>query len=175
MKNDWVLQVQSDLDDCGIDLNEDEISLMKRDSFKKLVCEKIYLLSAKYLTGLKERHSKSEHLKYSQEMQLYLRNEALNIEGKRLLFKLRNRIIDVKTNFKQKYNNNLECRLCSAPEESQSHLVQCSEIISDNEVKDALEGYQYTDIFSTNLKIQEHLVNTWKKIIKIRNLKLKRI
>ena len=108
-------------------------------------------------------------------MQLYLQSESLNIEGKKLLFKLRNRLIDVKTNFKKKYNNNLECRLCSAPEESQSHLVQCSEIICDNEVKEALDGFQYSDIFSPNATIQEHLVNTWKKIIKIRNLKLKQI
>ena len=175
VKNDWVLQVQSDLNECGIDMTENEISRMKRISFKKLVCEKINLLSAQYLTGLKQRHSKSEHLKYSQEMQPYLRNESLNIEGKKLLFKLRNRLIDVKTNFKQKYNNNLECRLCSAPEESQSHLVQCSEITCDNEVKEALEGYQYSDIFSSNSEVQGHLVTTWKKIIKIRNIKLKQI
>ena len=64
MKNDWVLQVQSDLSECGIDLTENEISRMKRISYKKLICKKINLLSAQYLTGLKKRHSKSEHLKY---------------------------------------------------------------------------------------------------------------
>ena len=62
-------------------------------------------------------------------MQPYLRNKSLNIEGKKVLFKLRNRLIDVKTNFK-KYNNNLECCLCNAheSEESQAHLVKNSEI-----------------------------------------------
>ena len=79
VKNDWVLQVQSDLSECGIDLTENEISRMKRISYKKLICKKINLLSAQYLTGL------NEHLKYSQEMQPYPRNESLNIEGKRLI------------------------------------------------------------------------------------------
>jgi hypothetical protein len=41
VKNDWVLQVQTDLKECGIDLTESEISKMKRISFEKLVCEKI--------------------------------------------------------------------------------------------------------------------------------------
>ena len=175
VKNDWILQVQTDLKECGINLAESEISKLKRISFKKLVCEKINLLSAQYLTGLREHHSKSEHLIYSKEMQPYLRNELLNIEGKKLLFRIRNRLIDVKTNFKRKYNNNLECRLCNAAEESQAHLVQCSEIICDNELKTALEGYDYSDIFSSNLQVQTHLVTTWKKILKLRKNKLKQI
>jgi hypothetical protein len=85
------------------------------------------------------------------------------------------RLIDVKTNFRRKYNNNLECRLCNAPEESQAHLVECSEIISNNDVKISLEGYAYSDVFSSNLQVQVHLVNTWKKIMKIRKNKLKQI
>ena len=40
VKNDWVLQVQSDLEECGIFLTENEIAKMKRISYKKLVTEK---------------------------------------------------------------------------------------------------------------------------------------
>ena len=53
VKNDWVLQVQSDLEECGIFLTENEIAKMKRISYKKLVTEKINLLSAQYLCSLK--------------------------------------------------------------------------------------------------------------------------
>jgi hypothetical protein len=175
VKNDWVLQVQSDLEECGIFLTENEIAKMKRITYTKLVTDKIHLLSAKYLCSLKERHSKSVYLQYSKEMQPYLRNESLSIESKKLMFRIKNRLIDVKTNFKGKYKDNLKCCLCDNPEESQPHLVECSEIVSDDEVKDALEGFSYNDIFTKNLQVQTHLLNTWKRIMKIRNIKLKQL
>ena len=62
VKNDWVLQVQSDLDECDVQLNDCEIATMKRSSFTKLINEKINLLSAQYLIGLREKHSKSDNL-----------------------------------------------------------------------------------------------------------------
>ena len=77
VKNDWVLQVQSDLDECDVQLNDCEIATMKRSSFTKLINEKINLLSAQYLIGLREKHSKSDNLKYSAEMQSYLCNECV--------------------------------------------------------------------------------------------------
>ena len=175
VKNDWVLQVQSDLEECGIFLKDNEIAKMKRISFKKLVTDKINLLSAKYLCSLKERHSKSVYLQYSKEMQPYLRNESLSIELKKLMFRIKNRLIDVKTNFKGKYKDNLKCRLCDNPEESQPHLVECSEIVSNDEVKNALEGFSYNDIFTTNLQVQTHLLSAWIRIMKIRNIKLKQL
>ena len=174
-KNDWILQVKSDLDECGIFLTDNEIAMMKRISFKKLVKDKINLLSAQYLCSLKERHSKSSNLQYSKEMEPYLRNELLSIESKKLMFRIKNRLIDVKTNFKGKYKNNLKCCLCENPEESQPHLVECSEIVSNEEIKKALEDFSYNDIFSTNLQVQTYLVNTWKLIMKIRNIKLKQL
>ena len=52
VKNDWVLQVHLDLEECEINLTELEISKMKRLAFKKLVNEKIQNLAAKYLISL---------------------------------------------------------------------------------------------------------------------------
>ena len=153
VKNDWFLQIKSDLDECEIDLSESEISKMKKYSFNKLVKDKVNQIAAKYLIGLKERHSKSEYLKYSTSMQPYLRNENLSIQGKRLMFKIQNRLSDVKTNFKKKYSNNLKCRLCSCPEESQAHLIECNELMDDKEVKTAIEGFAYEDLFSTDFYI----------------------
>ena len=67
VRNDWVCQIQSDLETCGIDQTEEELSKMKKGSFKKLVDEKIQLVSATYLINLKDKHSKSEQLKYISE------------------------------------------------------------------------------------------------------------
>ena len=175
VKNDWVLQVQSDLDECDIQLNESEIAKMKICSFAKLINEKINQISAQYLIGLREKQSKSDNLKYSTEMQSYLCNEKVSIQGKKLMFRLKNRLLDVKCNFKKKYNNRLECRLCSATEESQSHLMECKVILEDNDVKKAIGSSTYNDTFSTNLEIQTKLIKTWQAIMKVRKLKLKNI
>ena len=172
VKHDWAQQVKHDLEECGIDLTDEEISNMKRISFKKLVTKQIKLLAARYLTSLKLQHSKSEHLIYSEDMQPYLRNESLKIEEKKLMFKIRNRLIDVKSNFKKKYQNNLICRLCEMAEESQSHLVNCTVILGDSSIKSALEQYTYNDIFSANLETQAHMINTFRKIMKFRTFLL---
>ena len=107
VKNDWVLQIRSDLEECKINLSEYEISKMSKYSFKKLIKENIRIIAANYLISLKQKHSKSENLNYSKEMQVYLRNESLKIKDKKLLFRLRNRLVDVKTNFRNKYINGM--------------------------------------------------------------------
>ena len=174
VKKDWFLQVKSDLEECQIDMSECEIASMTKYSFSKLVNEKINLIAAQYLIGLKDRHSKSLHLKYSTEMQPYLRNENLTIQNKKLMFKIKNRLIDVKINFKKKYNNNLECRLCSLPEESQAHLMKCSKIIEDEEVKTAIGNFSYEDLFSSNLETQTQLIKAWQKLMNVRKIKIKK-
>ena len=78
---------------------------------------------------------------YSKDMQPYLRNESLKIEENISMFKIRNRLIDVKSNFKKKYKNNLICHLCEMAKESQSHLVNCTVIPSDSSIKSAVEQY----------------------------------
>ena len=72
-------------------------------------------------------------------MQVYLRNESLKIEDKKLLFRLRNRLVDVKTNFRNKYINDMQCRLCKVSEESQIHLTQCNVILGDSHAKEAVK------------------------------------
>ena len=107
---------------------------MKKTTFKKLVTEKIQQLNAKYLISLQQQHSKSENLKYSTDIQPYLKSESLKIEEKKLMFKLRNRLVDVKANFRKKYKDDMLCRLCRMDEESQPHLVNCVVILNDNHI-----------------------------------------
>jgi hypothetical protein len=126
VKNDWIHQIQNDLEICGIEESEDGISKMKKSTFKKLVDEKVQQISASYLISLKNKHSKSEHLRYSSSMQPYLKNDELSIEEKKLIFRLNNRLIDVKVNYKKKYKDELEYRLCGYPEESQKFCLMTS-------------------------------------------------
>ena len=101
-------------------------------------------------------------------MKSYSESESLKIDDKRLMFKIRNRLIDAKANYRGKYKDDLSCRLCKAAEESQPHLFTCVVITSDIMIRDALKGFNYTDIFSDNIKIQTHMIDIWQKILKFR-------
>ena len=89
------------------------------------------------------------------------------------MFRLRNRLIDVKTNYRNKYNNDVQCHLCKVREESQIHLIQCEIILSDSDVKESIGNISYNDMFSTNPSTQKLVVNTWQKVLKLREIILK--
>ena len=129
-KNDWVQQLQSDLDECGITLPEARIKCMKKDAFKSLVKKQIRSLTMQYLVTLRSKHSKSEHLLIENGLKEYLKNSEITLEEKKLLFAMKTRTVNVKTNFRNSYSN-LTCRLCAKPgeEESEFHLMRCEKII----------------------------------------------
>ena len=63
-------------------------------------------------------------------MNASLENEYLKIEDKKLMFRIRTSLIDVKADFRTKFKDDLTCHLCNANayEESQPHLFSCVEI-----------------------------------------------
>ena len=67
VKNDWSEQVKDDLKKTDLDhLTFDDIKTMKRDTFKKLVREKIRSLALKNLLIEKEKLSKIKNLQYTE-------------------------------------------------------------------------------------------------------------
>ena len=83
-KNDWVQQLQSDLEECGITLPEARIKSMKKDAFKSLVKKQIRTLTMQYLVTLRSKHSKSEHLLIENGLKEYLNNSEITLEEKKL-------------------------------------------------------------------------------------------
>ena len=171
VKNDWICQIKEDLLICEIELSENEIKDMKKCTFKKLIDEKVQNLSFSFLISLKSMHSKSKNLTISDCMQPYLKNSNLSIEEKKLMFRLKNRLIDVKANYKKKYNDCIKCRLCDGPEESQEHLTLCPEMLSDFTIREAFQNYKYSDIFSNHEPTQTYMIKIWKLIMNVWKLK----
>ena len=88
--------------------------------------------------------------------QNYLTSDKLSTKDKKLLFSLRTRSIDVKTNYRNKYQFDMHCRLCKSAneEESEIHLLRC-EKITENIAHDInLSTAKYENIFSENIKEQ---------------------
>ena len=79
---------------------------------------------------------------------------------------------ETKCNYKQKYGNNLNCSLCETnTEETEAHLLNCVEIVSEPYMSEQLNGLEYMDIF-LDLSSQIRACRIWKKIYQIRNWKI---
>ena len=105
-------------------------------------------------------------------MKHYLRSNKLSTEEKRLLFSMRCRVNETKCNYRSKYENNMNCSICSSnTEESELHLLKCEAIVSEPEVKDQISEITYSDIFS-DVERQIKAVKLWTKIFRIRKWKI---
>ena len=99
-------------------------------------------------------------------------NENLSINEKKVLFSLRTRMIDVKTNYKNKYLFNMQCRLCDEKneEESENHLINCNKIMQHypGSTVDLLNA-KYENIFSQNIEEQIQVTKIYNLIFKTRS------
>ena len=175
-KKDWVTTVLIDLDELNIKLSFEEIKLMKKSSFQALVKTSINDYAFKNLEKLKLSHSKVEKVRHrTLQMRTYLSPNQIKAtkEEKQLIFKLRCRVTDLKTNMKGIYENT-ECPLCKIEgcEDSQEHILQnCS--ILENITKEKSDKLNYKKLyendseslieiarkFNTRMKIRETLIN----------------
>ena len=169
VKNDWIIQLLDDLSQCDISLSESEIRNMKKEKFKRIVNEKIRILSNEYLTNLQKSHEKSRKIYISDNMKQYLSSEDLTLEEKRMLFLVRNRMCDVKSNYRTHFKNNMRCRLCDTCEESELHLLACYEVLDDS-IRNMAESLSINDFLSSFSK-QKNAIKMFNQILKIRNMK----
>ena len=90
-------------------------------------------------------HSKVKNIKYETlEMSDYLKPSIYQVckEEAQLIFKIRCRVTNVKTNQRGKYDD-LKCRICKEEEESQEHLIICKDLKTNTEI----ENVKYEQIF----------------------------
>ena len=169
-KNDLILQIQEDIKLLDIDLSEEEIKSLKKHKFKKLLKKKLYEKSFEFLFNLKnkENRSKSKQLS-SYNLQNYLQTDLLTTRQKKLLFSLRTRSVDVKTNYKSMYKFNIRCRLCQKDEDSEKHYLKCEIVLRNIEPSIDLTTASYDNIFSSNIEDQVNITKIYDQIFKIRS------
>ena len=68
-KNDFILQVRSDMKFLNLTFSDEEISYMSKQSFRSVIDKKVKIESIRYLSGLRKQHSKSRYLSLSDDMQ----------------------------------------------------------------------------------------------------------
>ena len=123
-----------------------------------------------FLNELKVTHSKVRDIEYDKlETQTYLTSPLFSNEDVNTLFSLRSRLVDCKSNFKNRYKeNDILCPLCRLEEDSQQHMLACREITSRIQSKKISSSkIVYEDIFKDHMK-QKGATVLFKEILEIR-------
>ena len=136
---EWAVMMKREKEKYGVSLTDEEISNLSKQQFKQNVNEKVHQFAFSYLLSLGQTHSKSHNIINSLkskklETQTYLLTSLLTTSQRQLLFSLRTKSYDVKSNYKKKYEHNMTCRSCNLPGsfEDERHLTQCPTINIDN-------------------------------------------
>ena len=108
-RGDWASTCTQDLKELDISYSLEEIKLMTKDKFNRILKEKVKESALKYL--LKQRGKKGKEIEYTTlEMAEYLQpfGNNLTVTEKRNLYSIRNRMVDIPSNFpKEKQNSNV--------------------------------------------------------------------
>ena len=102
-------------------------------------------------------------------MQKYFTSNLFSDNEVQILNKARSRNLNVKSNFKTQYENNLSCQFKYCSEiEDQPHLFKFKPLIEKLIKKYNINEVKYQDIFS-NIKKQKKVTEVLAALIKIRN------
>ena len=127
-----------------------------------MIKEKVRRNAFQYLLKIKESHSKTSSLVYSELcLQEYLKPSSfISIKEKSFIFSARCRMVEVRCNFKTG-KTDLSCRKCQKEPESQQHILGCPELIKKP------SDMEYMDLFGKNL---DNLMAVGKQLRKCFNL-----
>ena len=151
------------------------MSKISKAVFKKKVKHGAKIETINYLIGLKNKHSKLENISVSGELsaQEYFSDTRLNPTEVKLLFKLRTRMFNCKNNFKNRWQEDIWCKLCRIFVDCQSHLMQCPILVACVPELRQNSTIKYEDIF-LSVDYQVRAIKLLAKVIDCRELLLNR-
>ena len=165
---DWVRLVEADKLELGITLTDCEIQGVSQNMFKNFVAKKVKANHLKDLSSLKQKHSKAKFLNCTVLKQAdYLADARFSTKEKQLLFKLRSKTLDVKHNFGGPKTNPW-CTSCGLFVETQSHLLQCPELVKNLSYIEGRTSTLNENFVYGSLKQQEMIVKIYSDILDVR-------
>ena len=166
--NDWGETVNRDLNEIDMKLEISEIEAMPKATFTAKVKEMVDKVALRNLNKEKQKHSKVSHIHHSKiEMEGYLKpnQSAISVQEANFLFTLRTRMLDIKGNYKGKYNDVI-CPCCKLEEDYQQHLLSCNYLNTDGAVVGSLP--EYSDLFDKSVTKQVNLARLLKQLFQKR-------
>ena len=141
---------------------------MSRGKFENLIKKKIRTHATQHLKNIGLTHSKSiciANQKFGKKS--YLTDRRMSKEDIQLLFKLRTRMLDCKTNFEGQFREDMSCRACKVVSsvEDEDHILSCVVLkLDSNEVK-------FSDVYGS-MEQQYKATQVFKKILRKRKVYL---
>lgn len=139
---------KQDFNFIGVEMDEYYIKRTPKEEYKNIILKLIKNAAYAYFMKLKETHKKLDNVEYKElKMQTYLGSKLLNNKEKKLLYLLRSRCYEVKSNFKKMHKNDTQCRFGCLTQEDQNHaLLECQPLIRKLKQNTVIE---YSSIFSS--------------------------
>ena len=165
-KDDWTTQVVKDMRDINLNISMECMKVMSKEVFSKNLKIAMSKAALKFLTVEKQKRSKVRDLAHDDlEMQNYLTPNGLSLKHAKLLFQLRSRMLDVRKNFENKYDD-LMCPLCKEKADTQQHVLECSVLLQNTNLITS-STVVYSDIFEINVQklktVTQLFENLWTK------------
>ena len=168
-KNDWCLTVREDLAYFNINLSFEDIKIMSKDSFSKLVKAKTKETAFKELMATKYQHSKMQHLSYKElKMQSYLCSKVYPDVAK-AIFRYRTSTSNCKANFPSMFRQtnpdgvqDMNCPECLIHDDTQLHLLDHAEIPQNTSTQEIYMKL-FSDSASDNLEVASLLESVMKR------------
>ena len=165
-KGDWFTIMQNERSKYELEMSDSDISGISEYKFRKIIQEKISKQAISYLVGLASKHLKSTEIAAEGfGKKEYFNDRRFSKEDVQLLFALRTKMTDYKSNFSNQYGNDLICRMCKDLNsvEDEDHILLCKTLNT--------EQYEviYTDVYG-NIDKQYRVTQIYKKVFRKRNL-----
>ena len=140
---------------------------MSRGKFETILKKKIKVYVAQHLKSIGLNHSKSIEIASQKfEKKGYFSDRRLSKDDIQLLFKLRTKMLDCKTNFEGQFDD-MSCRTCNIQQsvENEDHVLYCTALNSD------AHGVKFGDVYGNPDK-QYKAIQVFKKILHRRKVYL---
>ena len=122
--NNWWNCVEKLLIKYGIEVSEENIKNMSKESFKEKIKKAVLKVAFEELKIECKGKEKTKHLTYQEfTTQSYL--TALYPNLSRIIFKCRSQTLNIKAHMRYKYQEDQCCRWCGISDESLQHVVNC--------------------------------------------------
>ena len=168
---DFSLLVIDDLKDIGMNITENQISLLSKRKFKLIVKNKVRDAAFKYLQEMKKKHSKMQLINYKTfKLQDYLCSPVFNNESRELLFRLRTRTINgIRSDFKGIYSDT-RCPVGCGQVDSIPHILSCTVLGRLHKSTNiSLCNMKFEDLFSEDVQKQKSITEMFRQLFEIRN------
>ena len=165
LKGDWILLVQKDFEEIGLDFDEEQIIRETKCEFKTRIKRSLRAHMFSELKDEQTQHSKISNICYQNfKMQEYLRTHKMNNHEVSLLFSLRSRSAKMfRANFP--FYSDQNCQFCETEEDTQEHILKCEVIYPTNTRNSSIE---YGDIFSEDVDRQAAITQLYATLIERR-------